>query len=145
MNFETSLISLFSEITNQFWNSLEKSMNEAGLHSGQVFILISLWKEDGQIQIDLAKALNLSPPTINKMVKSLSGNGFVFTRRSKNDARKVRVFLTEKGKSIRLQVEKSWLHLENEFFAPLTDTEKLIVEQIFSKLRDSLIIKAEDQ
>lgn len=141
MNIETSLNYLFSEITNLFWLHLEQAMRQAGLHSGQIFVLISLWNEDGQTQIDLSRKLNLTPPTINKMIQSLSNNGFVSTRRSKTDARKVRVFLSDKGMEVRIKVEEHWQNLENHFFSPLTDTEKLILQQVFGKLKEELITK----
>ena len=139
MNIELSLNYLFSEITNQFWMNLEQSMRQAGLHSGQIFVLISLWNEDNQTQIDLSKKLNLTPPTINKMIKSLSNNGFILTRRSKTDGRKVRVFLSAKGKEVRAKVEEQWQNLEDSFFSPLNETEKLILRQIFDKLKSQLI------
>lgn len=143
MNFETTLNYRFSEITNDFWLKLERSMNEIGLHSGQIFILFSLWNEDGRSQVDLAKKLNLTPPTVNKMIKSLSNNGFVRTQRGKKDARIVRVFLTDKGSEIRAQVEEQWKSLEMEFFSPLTDTEKLILFQISDKLKENIAGKIE--
>lgn len=135
MNFEESLNFVFAEVTNRFWSELEASMNKIGLHGGQIFVLISLWNEDEQTQIELAGNLRLSPPTINRMIKSLANNGFVKTRRSKTDARKVRVILTEKGGLIRSEVEVQWQKLENEFFAELNETEKLILRQIFGKLK----------
>lgn len=145
MNIEKSLNYLFSEITNHFWINLEQSMREIGLHSGQIFVLISLWNDDGQTQIQIVNKLNLSPPTINKMIKSLENNGFVSSRRSKTDARKVKVFLSEKGKNVRLKVEEQWEKLENEFFLPLTETEKLILRQVFDKLKEHLITKIADR
>lgn len=141
MDIEASLNYLFSEITNMFWINLEQSMRQAGLHSGQIFVLISLWNEDGQTQIDLSRKLNLTPPTINKMIKSLSNSGFISTRRSKTDARKVRVCLSDKGKEVRVKVEEQWQGLENHFFSPLTETEKLILQQVFGKLKKELITK----
>ena len=71
MKIDNTLNFLFSETTNLFWVKLEQSMREIGLHSGQIFVLISLWNEDGKAQIELSQILNLSPPTINKMIKSL--------------------------------------------------------------------------
>ncbi len=144
MNFETTLNYLFSEITNHFWVNLEQTMTEIGLHSGQIFVLISLWNNDEQTQVELAGKLNLSPPTINKMVKSLSNNGFVKTRRSKTDARKVRVVLTDKGREIKIDVEEQWEKLDHTFFSSLSETEKLIIQQIFGKLKEHLITKVAD-
>ncbi|HSK70789.1 MAG TPA: MarR family winged helix-turn-helix transcriptional regulator [Pyrinomonadaceae bacterium] len=145
MNFETNINYKFSQITNDFWLKLEKSMNEIGLHGGQIFILISLWSEDGQSQIDLSKKLKSTPPTIHKMIKSLRKNNFINVKRDKKDARIVRVFLTAKGNDIRAQVEDQWIKLESEFFSPLTETEKLILLQISEKLGENLTGKVETQ
>lgn len=145
MDIEKSLNYRFSEITNLFWTNLELSMRQIGLHSGQIFVLISLWNEDGQNQVEIANKLNLSPPTINKMIKSLENNGFVFSRRSQKDARKVGVFLSETGKDVRVKMQEQWQKLENDFFSSLTETEKLILQQIFDKLRENLITKIGDE
>jgi len=145
MDIEKSLNYLFSEITNLYWINLEQSMRQIGLHSGQIFVLISLWSKDGQTQIEISNRLNLSPPTVNKMIKSLENNGFVYSRRSKTDGRKVRVFLSDKGIEIRVKVEEQWQTLENGFFSPLTETEKLILQQVFDKLKEHLITKATDR
>jgi MarR family transcriptional regulator, organic hydroperoxide resistance regulator len=145
MNMENSLNHLFSTVTNQFWIELERSMNEIDLHSGQIFVLILLWETDEQTQIEIARKLNLSAQTVNKMVKSLNGKGFVKTRRSKNDARKVKVFLTEKGARVKSLAEKQWESLETRFFASLSETEKLILRQIFEKLKEQLMPKVADE
>lgn len=139
MNFETSLTFQFSEVTTFFWVSLDKSMKEIGLHSGQIFILFLLWKKDGQSQVDLASGLNVSPAAVNKMVKSLASSDFVKLKRSEEDNRFVRVFLTKKGTEIREKVEEQWQKLENDSFSVLTEVERLILFQIFEKLRQNLI------
>ena len=114
-------------------------MAEIGLHSGQVFILISLWKSDEQTQKDLSASLGVSPPTVNKMVGSLLENGFVTCRKCKSDGRIIRVFVTPKGLEIRPQIEHKWKQLEEQIFADLTETEKLILLQIIGKLRSNLV------
>lgn len=138
MNFENGLIFSVTQFTNIYRDALDKSLREIGLYSGQVFILVFLWEKNEQTQIDLARRLNLSPPTIHKMVKSLSENNFVESRKCADDARQMRVYLTEKGINIRPLVERQWRQVEEKVFAPLTETEKLIFRQILDKLRENL-------
>ncbi len=138
MTFENDLIFSITQFANSFRTALDKSLREIGLYSGQVYILILLWKNDGQTQISLAQKLNLSPPTIHKMIKRLSENGFVDTRRCADDARRMIVKLTEKGLKIRPLVERQWNQVETKVLAPLTETEKLIFRQILDKLRENL-------
>ncbi len=141
MNFEVSITFLLSQISNTFRDSLDKSLKEIGLHGGQIFILITLWQADGESQISLAQKLNLSTPTINKMVKSLINNDFVRSERCDKDGRVVRVYLTSKGANCRNLVEKQWTALESNFFSHISETEKLILLQILEKLKQNFFSK----
>lgn len=136
MEIKNSLTYLFTQISNNFRNQLQKQMNTIGLHSGQVFVLFSLWETDGQSQIELVKNLNLTPPTINKMVSSLLKNDFVKCEKSEIDGRMIKVFLTEKGRQSKETVDELIMNFEQNSFAALNETEKLILIQILGKLKD---------
>ncbi|MFN2391564.1 MAG: MarR family winged helix-turn-helix transcriptional regulator [Pyrinomonadaceae bacterium] len=135
MNIENSLVYLLTNFVNKFRAKLETSMNEIGLHSGQVFVLISLWKNNGQNQINLAQNLNLAAPTVNKMVKNLVDNDFVSCQKCGEDGRMMRVYLTTKGRKSEGLVKGQWQKIELASFANLTETEKLIFSQLLIKLR----------
>jgi len=137
MEIENSLTYLFTQISTAHQNILQKVMNEIGLQRGQVFVLISLWKTDGQSQIDLVKQLNVTAPTINKMVGNLIKTGFVKCKKCSQDGRMMRVYLTEKSVQIKSAVEEQWLKLETQSLAFLTETEKLILTQLFGKIKDN--------
>jgi len=134
MNFEKTLNYLIADLTAIHKNELEKRLVKYELHSGQIFILFELWNTDGQSQITLAKNLNLSPPTINKLVKGLASGNFVELRRLTTDTRIVEVYLTKKGLEIKPEIEKIWIELEDKLTLNLTDTEKLIFMQILEKV-----------
>jgi len=138
MDFENSPTYTMTQLALAYRSSLEKSMNEIGLHSGQIFILIALWKADGQSQIDLVKNLNVAPPTVNKMIKNLSAKDFVESRKCGTDGRIMRVFLTDKGRQYQSLVAEQWRKLEAQSFINLTEIEKLILLQLFGKLKDNL-------
>ena len=135
MDVENSLTYLLTQITTAHQNTLQKVMNEIGLQRGQVFVLLSLWKTDGQSQIDLVNHLNLTAPTINKMVGSLVKYGFAECRKCSRDGRMMRVYLTEKSVRIQTAVEEQWQKLETQTFSCLTETEKLILAQLFGKIQ----------
>ena len=71
MEFENTVTYLLAKLSLAHRNLFEKAAVGAGLHSGQAFVLMELWKEDGQRQIDLASKLNLSAPTVNKILGGL--------------------------------------------------------------------------
>src|SRR5262245_3590020 len=90
IKFEDTVSYLLGKVTTAFRNSLERHMGEIGLHGGQIFVLLELWKKDGLRQIDIAKRLSLSAPTINKMLKGLIEINLVTRSRIDNDARSTR-------------------------------------------------------
>lgn len=134
MDFESTIAFLLSKVTVAQKNLLQRHMSELGLNSGQVFVLIELWNKDGQRQVDLAENLRLSAPTVNKMLGGLLEADFVTRAKYENDARSTRIFLTNKGITIRSALEKQWELLESETTASLTDTEKIVLQQLLLKL-----------
>lgn len=137
IEFEKTISFLLAQVTTGHKNRLEKKMNEIGLHSGQVFILFELWKEDGLSQIRLANNLNIAPPTVNKMLKGLADSGFVVCGRYEDDGRTTRAHLTDKGARIRELIEDQWLALEEETLSGLTETERLMLYLLLGKLREN--------
>ena len=134
MHFEETATYLLAKAAVIHKNSLQRCANTVGLHSGQVFVMMELWKTDGQRQIDLAARLNLSPPTVNKILGGLLENDFVTRARYEDDARSTRIFLTQKGVEVRQSLEQAWDELEEQTLAGLTDTEALMLKQLLQKL-----------
>ena len=139
MELKNTINYLFNQVFNAYRINLEQLLNTIGLHSGQVFILISLWSEDGQRQNDIAKSLNLSPPTVNKMIKSLAESGFLTLTRDDTDGRATKVWLTEKGAGVRTEVEGLWQNLEDDVYSNLTETEKIVLYQLLEKTLKNLL------
>ena len=138
IDFKNTITYLLTPISNAYWANLEKAMNDINLHSGQVFVLVALWKQDGQSQIELSKNMNVAPPTVNKMVKSLIESGFIQSQRDTKDTRIVRIFLTKKGNDCKNPIEEQWLKLEVQILSNFTETEKLILFDLFGKLKKNL-------
>jgi len=134
MEFRDTLSYLLSKLTTAHRNLLEKYVQDIGLHSGQAFILLELWKKDKQRQVDLAEKLNLAAPTVNKILGGLLENDFVTRARYEDDARSTRIFLTKKGVDVREPLEEAWEELEQQTLGSLTDTEALMLKQLLQKL-----------
>lgn len=136
MNIENTVSFVLSKVATAFRNSVERSMAGIGLHGGQVFILLELWKMDGLRQVDLAARLNVAPPTINKMVKGMIDSGLVSRSRLEDDARSTRIFLTRIGNEMRETVEAQWHELEERSVEGLTEAERLILFELLTKIRN---------
>lgn len=137
IKFEDTVSYLLAKVTTAFRNALERHMGEIGLHGGQVFVLLELWKQDGLRQIDLATRLNLSAPTVNKMLKGLIEINLVTRSRIDDDARSTRVFLTNTGRDIREKIETQWHELEESCLSDLTETERMVLFDLLGKLRQT--------
>lgn len=137
IKFEETVSFLLAKVTTAFRNSLERHMGAIGLHGGQIFVLFELWKKDGLRQVDIASRLNLSAPTVNKMLKGLIEIGLVTRSRLADDARSTRIFMTERAEEMRDEVEGQWLELEENCLAGLTETERLVLFELLGKLRSN--------
>ncbi len=137
IDFEQTVSYLLAKVTTAFRNSLERKMGEIDLHGGQIFVLLELWKKDGLRQIDLAKRLNLSAPTVNKMVNGLVEINLVSRERIEDDGRSTRIYLTEGGNTRRPQIETQWIDLEESCLVGLSETERLILFELLGKLRNT--------
>ena len=134
MEFRDSVSYLLSKLTTAHRNLLEKTVQEIGLHSGQVFVLLELWKKDKQRQVDLAEKLNLAAPTVNKILGGMLEADLVTRERHMEDARSTRIALTQKGRDIRPLLEAKWANIEDQTVMGLTETEALILKQLLAKL-----------
>jgi len=135
MKIEETVTYILSRVSTAFRSSLERSMETIGLHSGQVFILLELWKQDGLRQVDLATRLGVSTPTVNKMVLGLIDAGLASRKRLEDDARSTRIFLTKAGADIRSSVEAEWHELEENTVTGLTEAERLILFELLTKMK----------
>ncbi len=137
ITFEDTVSFMLAKVTTAFRNALESHMAAIGLHGGQVFVLLELWKQDGLRQIDIARRLNVAAPTVNKMINGLIEINLVTRTRIDNDARSTRVFITKKGLGFREKIETQWHELEESCLAGLTDTERLVLFDLLGKLRNT--------
>ena len=135
IKFEDTVSYLLAKVSTAFRNSLERRMGEIGLYGGQIFVLFELWQQDGLRQIDIAKRLNLSAPTVNKMLKGLIEVNLVTRSRLDDDARSTRIFLTDRAFAMREEIEAQWLELEENILSGLTETERLVLFELLGKLR----------
>ena len=88
------------KISFQMRRDYSKSLRELNLYVGQDNLLYRLWSDDGLTQMQLCEHLKCEPPTVTNMVKSLEQNGFIYRQRDKQDARVMRIYLTQKGKEL---------------------------------------------
>ena len=75
----------------------ERRLSAHGVHAGQQFVLQCLWTGDGLTPGELAERIGIEGPTVVRMVNRMTASGLLFRRPDAEDARRVRVHLTERG------------------------------------------------
>jgi len=136
MKIQETVSFALSRVSTAYRSTLERYMETVGLHGGQVFVMMELWKQDGQRQVDLAAKIGVSTPTINKIILGLVNGSLVQRVRLENDARSTRIFLTDVGTSLEEPVEAQWHELEENTVSGLTEAERLILFELLQKMKN---------
>ena len=133
-----SITSLITTFVNSYRSLNEKLLNETGVPPGQAQVLSVLWNHDGLSQSDIARSLDISPPSVNLLISKLEKSKFLMCKKCSKDKRIVRIFLTKKGKTIRADIEEKWTKAENILFETFSDTEKVLGMMVLEKMKNNL-------
>jgi DNA-binding MarR family transcriptional regulator len=90
-------INLAARLTNQ---AARLRLGELGAWPGQIPILLWLLEEDGIIQKDLVRRVNMEQSTVAEHLDRMESCGLLYRRQGDIDKRKYRIFLTERARAI---------------------------------------------
>ncbi|UOG30493.1 MarR family winged helix-turn-helix transcriptional regulator [Leptospira noguchii] len=76
-------------------------LEELGITYPQYLVLLILWKEDGCSVKEIGKKLYLDSGTLTPLLKRLEDSEFIMRKRSQEDERSVKIYLSTKGKKLR--------------------------------------------
>ncbi|MCP3793977.1 MarR family winged helix-turn-helix transcriptional regulator [Paenibacillus sp. SEL1] len=125
-------------ISFQMRRNYSESLRELNLYVGQDNLLYRLWLGDGVTQMQLCEHLKCEPPTVTNMVKSLEQNGFIYRKRDEQDARIMRIFLTDKGKELETPVEIKWRQQQEKLLQSISTEDRLILRQLMQQMENNL-------
>lgn len=118
--------------------SWEARVEPLGLYRGQPRLLRALWREEGQSLGELAEILSVQPATVTKMVQRLEKNGFVLRKTDSEDQRIIRLYLTDKGKNVRNDVEAVTKTVRAKAYRGLSSEELVILKRLLLQVRQNL-------
>ncbi|GGR40791.1 DNA-binding MarR family transcriptional regulator [Nocardioides luteus] len=87
-------------------------LREHGLHPGQELVMMTLWQDGPQRQVDLAETLDSDAATMTRGIARLERAGLVRRTRSTTDRRAVIVEATEESQGLKRLVGEAWAELE---------------------------------
>ena len=136
---------LINEISKLFHNKMRKNSDELGFKTGYRQVLRFLAHEDGVTQVDIARDAHFTAPTVSVTLKKMEEEGIVSRRRDEKDARAVRIYLTDNGRSIDSEHIKSIKSVDSEALRGLTDEEQKMLMALLTKIRNNLIYANENE
>lgn len=104
--------------------NIDKLFGDTGLHRSQRKILIHL-SRTGEIpsQRDIASHFDISPACVARMLKSLTGEGYITREGDTDDLRRNQVRITEKGLNIVSETTRAFDRFDQQIFDGLSDEE----------------------
>ena len=89
------------DLHRAFSRALQARIVTHGVSMGQWFFLRVLWEEDGLTQRELSQRVGMMEPTTVTALNTMESRGLVERVRNPHDRRKVNIYLTPKGRSLR--------------------------------------------
>jgi MarR family transcriptional regulator, organic hydroperoxide resistance regulator len=128
------LLTLWTRASKLTRVAADQAMGRYGVRVGQNLVLEVLWADDGLTPGELAERLHLATPTVVKSATRMEAAGLLERRSHERDARLVRLWLTERGRAVRGDVERARDELEQRVTAPLTADERLHLRSALAKI-----------
>ncbi|NIK74754.1 DNA-binding MarR family transcriptional regulator [Thermonema lapsum] len=101
-------------------------------------VLVELWREDGQIQQELAVKTYKDKPSITRLIDKLEAQGLVERRADETDRRIKRIFLTEKGKALEKDAMDMAQKTLNEAISGIEAEKILICREVLYRVYKNL-------
>lgn len=109
---------------------------DADVSDSQLSVLFHLWKEGPQTLGSLAELDRVTPPSMNRTVRSLAEAGLVSRSSSPEDGRKVVIEITDAGAAIASETKRRRQAWFSQALARLDHQERAALDAVTPILRD---------
>jgi MarR family transcriptional regulator, organic hydroperoxide resistance regulator len=109
-----------------------------GVHEGQQYILRCLWAEDGLPPGELAKQLGLATPTVTRAAARMEAAGLIHREPDDRDRRLVRLYLTDRGRTLEKVIGQEIDELSERALATLDTAERAALVRYLDTIQRNL-------
>ena len=135
---QSSFLTLFMKVDRHFMTKCFGQMQELGIYPGQIPVLGLVAKKDGLSQRELAKILNIKPPTVNVSVQRLEKAGFLYKKPDEKDQRVTRIYLTEKGKETKAKALERIHKNEAVMLEGFSEAEQCLLRRFLEQILSNI-------
>lgn len=132
------LLHLVLHIARLLDERLRGPLARAGVHHGQGRVLDALLRQGPLTVGELAAGLHIAQPTATVMAQRMQAAGLLERWIDPDDARRVTLTLTARGRGAAQAVRRAWQQAEDALCASLPAAERLRLRLLLEGLRDSL-------
>ncbi len=130
--------SLFFRLAKLHMSRSHTLFHRVGLSRGQPPVLFRLWEEDGCTQSELSERIMIRPATMTSILQRMEKAGYIRRRADSEDLRVTRVYLTDKGRELKGEVEALLRQLDDELTAGFSEEEMQLLRQLMRRMADNL-------
>jgi len=131
---DDDLLTLFTRAAKLLREAVDEAMSGHGVRVGQHIVLTVLWEHDGLAPGEIARRLGVATATIVNTATRMAEAGLIARRPDPADARLVRLYLTDRGRSAREPVRAARAALEQHATAALTAAERDHLRSALAKI-----------
>lgn len=130
---------LFRQVRDAMWARMERELTQAGhdLNFSQYITLKRLAEGEAGAS-ELARAADLNPSAMTRLLDKLEERGFTTRIDDPDDRRAVRVALTETGRAMWTDIHQCGLRVRERALRGLSDTEQETLLRLLGQVRDNL-------
>jgi DNA-binding MarR family transcriptional regulator len=129
-----SLGYLVNRAARSMAHQLAHELRPAGIGIGQWAVLLFLWARDGLSQAELSRVVAIEPPTMVRTIDRMARDGLVTRVPDPHDGRLTRIYLTERGRSLRDELIPKAIAVNSATLARLTPAEGRTLRRLLRKL-----------
>jgi DNA-binding MarR family transcriptional regulator len=129
-----SLGYLVNRAARSMAHQLAQELRPAGIGIGQWAVLLFLWARDGMSQAELSRVVAIEPPTMVRTVDRMVRDGLVRRVPDPDDGRLTRIYLTERGRSLRDELIPKAIAVNEATLGHLTPAEARTLRRLLGKL-----------
>ena len=117
---------------------MDAALSEHGVRVGQHFVLEQLWREDGLTPGELAKRIGVETPTVTRAVQRMEAADLAKREPDAEDARLVRVRLTERARELENVVSEVMRRVWDGALEGFSGEEKAQFRRLMERARANL-------
>ena len=134
---EDSLGYLVNRMARLMAHELGERIRPAGVAIGQWAVLLFLWARDGMTQAELSRVVAIEPPTMVRTIDRMARDGLVTRAPDPEDGRLSRIYLTERARSLSVELVPLAAAINEEILQRLTASEARALRRLLTKLLTS--------